>query len=1188
MIKVQGLPSEVVTKASTVTSLRSIGFGGLVSLCLAANVLLPRDSTELAAAAVYSRLPLVRTGVCRPYQPCALNSLDQETTLLRSGETLTRPIDGGKTQSFSISVAAGQYLRLLVRQHGIILTATLVDVDGRLLSVMENPSGGHGPIEIAAIATAPGNYRLEVHSTEDWANPGSFDLSIAELRDARSEDGPRVKAERAFGDGSRKNEAGLSEVAIERYQASLSYWQSVSDRHWEALTKYALGQAYRSGGNRKKAVECFNEALNVLATKIDESDWRLEAATLNDLGLLYRGIDNDKAIAALKQALSKFEGRNDRRGQGSSLNGLAITYGQMGQLHLARELAERALPLRRQENFRTGEINVLNTLGNIDDRLGDSYRARGRFTSALKVWQELAREKPSQSQAGLANAFNSLALANDRLGDWDEALHDYEEALKILSTRTSNRAATLDNEGELYNALGDLDRAKARYDEAIAILDSLDSPPDLRASVLLHLGQLSALTGNLKESLDYFNRARDAKPNEPKLAYVLTNIGAALAIQGASGKALEAYQEALAIQLKIEDRRGEAITRQKIAGTYISIGRAPEAHNEFNLALNGMRAVMDRPGEAVVLNGIAILMRDQNDLQRALELNKQAIQIIETLRAKVSSHQLRTSYFASQESYYESNVDFNMTLFQRDHQTERLADALAANERSRARTLMDMLAEDRLRIGAGSGDELLRAGNEVHQKVRAKFEAQTALLSSKHTETEAVAIAKELSQMLTQEDEIESRIRSENPKYSELIQPRILAVNELQQQLDGSTVLLEYSLGNPRSYVWAATSNSIDGFQLQSRDVVEAAANRITKSLADRNRTVNGETAAQWDRRRRQADKDFDAASAELSNLVISRVAPLLGNKRLVIVADGALQLVSFAALPLPRAGAQQSRRLIDDHEIVYEPSGSVLAFQRSELGNRQPAPRAVAILADPVFNKDDARVVSALPRINPPRNGPNSNGSAGGENATRRREVSRALEDIGLERFPRLNSSASEAKRIIAAAPKGDNKEALGFDASRETATSAALSSYRIVHFATHAVVNYEHPELSGIVLSLVDRTGQPQDGYLRLHDIYNLNLPADLVVLSACQTGVGKEIKGEGLIALTRGFMYAGAQRVVASLWKVDDVATSNLMAEFYKQMFVSGQRPAAALRAAQLSLAKKHSPADWAGFVLQGEWK
>jgi CHAT domain-containing protein len=148
----------------------------------------------------------------------------------------------------------------------------------------------------------------------------------------------------------------------------------------------------------------------------------------------------------------------------------------------------------------------------------------------------------------------------------------------------------------------------------------------------------------------------------------------------------------------------------------------------------------------------------------------------------------------------------------------------------------------------------------------------------------------------------------------------------------------------------------------------------------------------------------------------------------------------------------------------------------------------------------------------------------------------------------------------------------ATGFDASRAMATSSGLSQYRIVHFATHGVLNDQHPGLSGLIFSLVDEQGRSQDGFLRLHDIYNLNLPADLVVLSACNTGLGKEVRGEGLVGIVRGFMYAGAARVVASLWKVDDEATAELMKRFYQQMLQEGKTPAAALRAAQIGMADR----------------
>jgi CHAT domain-containing protein len=197
---------------------------------------------------------------------------------------------------------------------------------------------------------------------------------------------------------------------------------------------------------------------------------------------------------------------------------------------------------------------------------------------------------------------------------------------------------------------------------------------------------------------------------------------------------------------------------------------------------------------------------------------------------------------------------------------------------------------------------------------------------------------------------------------------------------------------------------------------------------------------------------------------------------------------------------------------------------------------------------------------------------------------------DVGEVEFRRLPFSRREAEAIAALAPRTMSRESLDFEANRATATSADLSNYRIIHFATHGLLNSQHPELSGIVLSLVDEAGRPQDGFLRLHEIYNLNLGADLVVLSACRTALGKEIKGEGLVGLTRGFMYAGAPRVVASLWAVDDEITAELMKRFYHAMLIKKQRPAAALRAAQVGLwqSKRLPPYYWAAFVLQGEWK
>jgi CHAT domain-containing protein len=277
-----------------------------------------------------------------------------------------------------------------------------------------------------------------------------------------------------------------------------------------------------------------------------------------------------------------------------------------------------------------------------------------------------------------------------------------------------------------------------------------------------------------------------------------------------------------------------------------------------------------------------------------------------------------------------------------------------------------------------------------------------------------------------------------------------------------------------------------------------------------------------------------------------------------------------------------------------------VLAVLRREIQQRQAPSKAVAVLADPVFETDDPRVTSYTPKA-AVAGIPESfdTGKSRPSVAASLRpvtELHRALRDVGILRegdqgIPPLPFSREEANAIMAAAPAGAGMRATDFRASRATATSAELGQYRIVHFATHGLLNSEHPELSGLVLSLVDKQGKPQEGFLRLHDIYNLNLPVDLVVLSACNTGLGKEVRGEGLVGIVRGFMYAGAARVVASLWKVDDEATAELMKRFYQQMLQGGKTPAAALRAAQVEMwqhRRWHSPYYWAAFVLQGEWK
>jgi CHAT domain-containing protein len=539
------------------------------------------------------------------------------------------------------------------------------------------------------------------------------------------------------------------------------------------------------------------------------------------------------------------------------------------------------------------------------------------------------------------------------------------------------------------------------------------------------------------------------------------------------------------------------------------------------------------------------------------------------------------------------------------------------SERSRARSLLETLAEARANIRQGAAPDLLERERYLQQQVNARAETLTRVLGGAHTDEQASAAQKELDSILAEYQQLETQIRTTSPRYAALTQPNPLTVEEIQQQvLDPDTLLLEYSLGEDRSYLWAVSPTNIRSFALPKRAEIEAASRRVHNLLTLGSQQTPEETPAQYRARAGKAKAEYAKAATELSRTLLGPVASQLGRKRLLIVSEGGLQYVPFGALPVPiepsPGGGTTGRRgddklassfrrvarspgrpveflpLLLEHEVVTAPSASVLALLRRETAGRQPAPKSLAVLADPVFRNDDARINRVRTGVEPALASQSSVRT--GELASTP-DIERSARESGLDGFVRLRFSRQEAEAIAGFAPEENRLTALDFAASRETVQTVDLSQYRIIHFATHGLLNSQRPELSGIVLSLVDEWGRAQDGFLRLHEIYNLKLNADLVVLSACQTALGKEIRGEGLIGLTRGFMYAGAPRVVASLWRVDDRATAELMKRFYKGMLKEGLRPAAALRAAQVSMLKEKrwsAPHYWSAFTIQGEWR
>jgi CHAT domain-containing protein/predicted negative regulator of RcsB-dependent stress response len=902
-------------------------------------------------------------------------------------------------------------------------------------------------------------------------------------------------------------------------------------------------------------------------------------AILQEAGQLQNGDleAKRKSIEKYYEALELHRKAGARSREAVTLNSIGMVYWSLGDMQKALEKFNEALPTFRTAGDRRGDAYTLSSIGAVYQSLGEMRKALEKYNEALPIFRAIGDHR------GEAITLNNIGAVYLSLGETQKALEMHNETLSLRRAvgDRNGEAATLHNIGAVYWSLGEIWKALEKYNEALPILRAIGAR-NMEAITLNNIGRVYATMGETQKALEKYNEALPlsrAIGNRSGEAITLNNIGAVYLSLGETQKALEKHNEALPIRRAVGDRIGEANTLHNIGLVYQSLGETQKALEKHNEALLIFQEVGDRNREATALLEIARVEQKRGNLTQARQLIEQAIDLIESLRTNIVSNELRASYFASRQEFFETYIDVLMQMRKQNPAAALNAVALEVSERARARSLLELLKEARADIRQGVDSSLLERERSLQQRLNARAAAQVSLLNRKHTPEQAAAAAKEIASITSEYEEIQAQIRARSPRYAALTQPQPLGLTEIQQQaLDEDTLLLEYALGEKRSYLWLVSQRSIDSYELPPRAELEAATRRVYELLTAR------------PKRGTPPDPQLIVQARALSRLLLGPVAPRLSDKRLMVVAPGALAYLPFAALPAPedeKRLAGDYEPLIAKHEVVSIPSASVLSIIRREMAGRQRAAKSVAVLADPVFEAGDPRLASAKNR-----SGETPAAQAADAELSELKRTIRTMNFSSARAgFTRLAFSRQEAQSIIALTPGGTGLKATDFSASRDLALSQQLSQYRILHFATHGLLNSERPELSGLVFSLIDQEGKPQDGFLRLHEIYNLQLNADLVVLSACETGLGKEIKGEGLIGLTRGFMYAGAPRVVASLWNVDDLATAELMKLFYQRMLKDGLPAGAALRAAQLELSRQKrwaSPYFWAGFVLHGEWK
>jgi CHAT domain-containing protein len=894
----------------------------------------------------------------------------------------------------------------------------------------------------------------------------------------------------------------------------------------------------------------------------------------------------DQALPLLESALKSFNASGAVRGQAATHDALGDLYSRQGQHRTALVNYRKAYELFQAAGNRPGSLIAKRVVGIGDEdfnanlmlaKIGEAHYRAGNIAESGAAYTQMRVMKPDTSALGVAK-----------------------------------------KGGGLFGGLSGLGRSVARGDvnvstgaSAVGTISQVQQTFELyRQSILyatyeLGLGRVNYFNEEFADARKHFANALDAASGSVPL---IGKIGQMRRFRVAANTSLG----------DVALRQGNIKDALKF---YTDAVKGAQADRRLDLQWPAQRGV----GKANLMLAAqaADAAKRAKPLQDAFNSYRAALQTIETIRqGSLRADEARTTFLATTRDVFDeaSGALAAAALGAATDKNAPLAgDALAYAaesfrivEQGRARSLLDMLSETGASITAGVPAELLRRRQENLERQQEIAQQITGVSLTGEPPKEGVEQLEEQLETLSVEyDSLENQIRAASPRYGALTSAQPLALAEVQQKvLDGDTVLLEYSLGREQSYLWAVSTTSVTLRQLPARDKLDALAmalrdkivpQSLRRSLLDAGAPTRGLLEERGLALSNNATTANVSAFAETSNALyrdtVAPVASMIANKRLLVVADGALNYVPFESLVTATGGGGDYSTLpylVKTNEVAYAPSASVVAAIRQQAaGGAAANSRGLLLVADPIFDAADprAKILQGAGAV--------ASGAQSGEMLA----VNSAVADLtGASnaagggsgsniRLARLNGTRAEAQQIAAfARTSGLAPDIwLDLDASENKVKTTDVSKYRILHVATHGLLNTERPQFTGVVLSLVgNRDG---DGFLRTDEIFNLRLGSPLVMLSACETGLGRERRGEGVIGLTRAFMYAGAPTVGVSLWSVSDKSTADLMTDFYKRLLAKqSPAPSAAMRAAQVAMieGKTYSaPFYWAPFVLVGDW-
>lgn len=856
-----------------------------------------------------------------------------------------------------------------------------------------------------------------------------------------------------------------------------------------------------------------------------------------------QGVELPATISILERAAALWEEADEAFLAALAWREAGSQWRDTGPTSNAVDRLERALVKAREASNPYLEVSVLNRLGLALIDLGELTRAR------LRLEEAEGRARQADEKWGHASALTNLGLLDDFTGEPHRAIERFSEALPLWRQIGDpvETAQVLHNMAVAYGLLDRHDRALDLLAEARGL--ALQAGDEGReANILLSRGWIHYLRGQPSEGQPDLERVLEIRRrlgDRNGEAVALDRLGTLLKEGGKLTEAEQSYRRSLDLSVAAESPLDVAATIANLGCLYVRAGSFEKAQQHLQDAVRRYREFDDPRAVSHVEYCLAQAAEGVGDSDRALDHVRRALEVVDQLRktARTRGHYYRPIWLWQE--YADFEVALLLRRYRESREQEDLERIFRAADLARARTLFEKVVETGVGVPIIARPHLRaeerRLQEELNRRGRDRIPSGGARSADDQSERDIRRLRDEL-------DQIRAAIRVADPRHG-ANSPRSVTVESARQLLAPRTALLSYVLGDERSYLLTLDQSQLTAHELPPRAELESYARTFHRAL----------------RESRSSPLQWQLIAARLTPLLLPAEAIPPEVDRLILVVDGLLHYIPFATLVSPR---NAKAPLVDDFELTYVPSVSILARLRDR-GRVRRGDR-VAVFADPVFDRQDDRF-----RTKKAHSDRDSRGSSGG----------RPQQD----HLPRLQASEDEARAIADLAEPQASSINLGFDASRRRVLGLNLLKYDILHFATHAWIDERFPELSGLALSRFDPAGKAIESDLRLHEIHGLRLNAYLTVLSGCDTALGEHVRGNGIEGFAHGFLYAGSSRVLVSLWRVEDRAAAQLMAEFYRRLLAGGASPAAALRGAQAWLRGqpgREAPYYWAPFVLQGD--